>query len=133
MPNQFVNTIVFVSDLQESKRFYKDILGIKVKEDLKTVVFFENRLVLHCARSIMNTVFKQAVKASPNAQGSKNLLVYLECETPETLDRMYSEMKDKVSIIHEIEPQEWGQRVFRFYDPDGHIVELGEPQTRSLS
>jgi hypothetical protein len=23
--------------------------------------------------------------------------------------------------------QPWGQRVFRVYDPDGHIVEIGEP------
>ena len=25
--------------------------------------------------------------------------------------------------------QPWGQRVFRIYDPDKHMVELGEPMT----
>ncbi len=76
----------------------------------------------------MNTVFKQEAEVPTNAQGSKNLLIYLECDAPEALDKIYSSMKDKASIIHEIEIQKWGQRVFRFYDPDGHIVELGEPQ-----
>lgn len=33
-----------------------------------------------------------------------------------------------VELIHPIERQAWGQKVFRFYDPDGHIVEVGEPQ-----
>ncbi|WP_424540407.1 hypothetical protein [Sinorhizobium medicae] len=27
-----------------------------------------------------------------------------------------------------IERQAWGQRVFRFYDPDEHAIEVGEPQ-----
>jgi hypothetical protein len=32
-----------------------------------------------------------------------------------------------VELIHPILQQAWGQRVFRFYDPDRHIVEIGEP------
>ena len=30
-------------------------------------------------------------------------------------------------IIHPIETAPWGQRGFRLRDPDGHIVEIGEP------
>ncbi|HPK57676.1 MAG TPA: glyoxalase/bleomycin resistance/dioxygenase family protein, partial [Spirochaetota bacterium] len=29
-------------------------------------------------------------------------------------------------FIHEIEEQPWAQRVFRCYDPDKYIVEIGE-------
>jgi len=31
-----------------------------------------------------------------------------------------------VEIIHDVHEYAWGQRVMRFYDPDGHIIELGE-------
>jgi len=31
-----------------------------------------------------------------------------------------------VEFIHPVHEQPWGQRVMRVYDPDGHIVELGE-------
>jgi catechol 2,3-dioxygenase-like lactoylglutathione lyase family enzyme len=31
-----------------------------------------------------------------------------------------------VEFIHPIEKQPWGQRVARFYDPDGHVIEAGE-------
>ena len=34
---------------------------------------------------------------------------------------------DRVDLIHPIVEQAWGQRVFRFHDPDGHAVEIGEP------
>ena len=29
-------------------------------------------------------------------------------------------------IIHDVHEYNWGQRVIRLYDPDGHIIELGE-------
>ena len=31
-----------------------------------------------------------------------------------------------MEYIHGIKEQPWGQRVIRFYDPDMHIVEVGE-------
>lgn len=30
-------------------------------------------------------------------------------------------------FVHPLVEQPWGQRVFRIYDPDGHVVEIGEP------
>ncbi|MDZ4170670.1 MAG: hypothetical protein U1C19_00780 [Methanobacteriaceae archaeon] len=29
-------------------------------------------------------------------------------------------------FVHEIREQPWGQRVMRFYDPDGYLIEIGE-------
>ncbi len=31
-----------------------------------------------------------------------------------------------ICYIHPLKEHRWGQRVVRFYDPDGHIVEVGE-------
>ena len=31
-----------------------------------------------------------------------------------------------ITVMHEIRLQPWGQKVFRVYDPDGNIVEIGE-------
>lgn len=131
MSNQFINTIVFVSDLNKSKEFYANTLGIKIKKDLETVVFFNNQLVLHCAKSILNTVFKGKITDMPEIRGLNNMLIYFECETLGELEKLYEDIEDKVRIIHKIELQEWGQRVFRFYDPDGHIIEFGEPQVEN--
>ncbi|HEX7712444.1 MAG TPA: VOC family protein [Bacillota bacterium] len=35
-------------------------------------------------------------------------------------------VKSGYEIIHPFEKQAWGQNVFRFYDPDRHIPEIGE-------
>lgn len=31
-----------------------------------------------------------------------------------------------VRIINPAEEQSWGQRIVRFWDPDGHVIEVGE-------
>ena len=32
----------------------------------------------------------------------------------------------KIEFVHPVKEHSWGQRVVRFYDPDKHIVEVGE-------
>jgi hypothetical protein len=36
-------------------------------------------------------------------------------------------MAAEVWAVHPLREHPWGQCVFRVYDPDGHIVEIGEP------
>jgi signal transduction histidine kinase len=31
-----------------------------------------------------------------------------------------------VKLVHPVREEPWGQRVIRLYDPDGHIIEIGE-------
>ncbi|TCS35203.1 VOC family protein [Reinekea marinisedimentorum] len=125
MAVKFVNTIVFVSDLAESKRFYSDLLGIKVKEELESIIFFENHLVLHSDKPILDSVFKTESKSRLNPIGANNILIYFECESLSELESTFGKVSSKAKVIHEIEVQDWGQKVFRFFDPDGHILEFG--------
>lgn len=131
MATKFVNTIVFVCNLQESQDFYAKFLGLKVDRGLEKIVFFENGLVLHCAKSASEMVLGRA-GTNEASQGNNNLLIYIECASFDELQMLYSRVRSEVRIIHEVKRQSWGQRVFRFYDPDGHIVECGEPQTEKV-
>lgn len=124
MQNSFVNAIIFVKDIEISKDFYTNLLGMKILKDCGTIVFFENHLALHVADRIIKTVFKRDKFSSFRKQGKNNLLLYFE--TDELAD-FYNKIAGKVSIIHGIAEQAWGQKVFRFYDPDHHIIEFGEP------
>ncbi len=125
MKVKFVNTIVFVKNISLSKRFYIELLGLHVLEDYGTIVIFEDHFVIHNSRNLIKTVFKKDRLFSKFKQGSKNLLIYFECDH---LEDAFERIKDgNVKFIHEIEKQAWGQNVFRFYDPDNHIVEIGEP------
>lgn len=121
--NVFYNTIVFVKDVAASRRFYEDVIGIRAVEDHGTIVFFENHFTIHDGKALLGTVFGKTPRFN-RRNGKKNLEIYFETDSiEESLGRV---RESGARLIHGIENQAWGQRVFRFYDPDGHIVEIGE-------
>ena len=84
----------------------------------------------------MNPVMKPAMKplieggiyaitSHEHSLGRGNLEIYFESgQLDETVALL---QKNGVEFIHPLVEQPWGQRVVRFYDPDRHIVEVGEP------
>lgn len=121
---RFVNPIPFVRDIGLSKAFYQDILGLSVLEDFGSFVLFETGFAIHEGQSLEQTVWREAT-TSQEPYGRRNLLLYFEHEDVEAA---FAEIGPRVKLIHPVERQAWGQRVFRFYDPDGHAIEIGEPQ-----
>ncbi|HMB21901.1 MAG: VOC family protein, partial [Chloroflexota bacterium] len=88
-------------------------------------VLFEDHFAIHQARELAATVWKaEAPSGTDQPQGRHNVLIYFETDT---LEDTFERLKEKVRLINPIERQAWGQNVFRFYDPDGHVVEIGEP------
>lgn len=57
--------------------------------------------------------------------GPKNAELYFE---EDDLDAFLKRLATlDINYVHELREQPWGQRVVRFYDPDLHIIEVGEP------
>ncbi|MFK0160939.1 VOC family protein [Rhizobium sp. NPDC090279] len=121
---RFVNPIPFVSDIARSKTFYGDLLGLKILNDFGNFVLFETGFAIHEAKSLEQTIWKKQIE-TPERYGRQNILLYFEHED---VDAAFEAVAPHVDLIHPVEKQEWGQRVFRLYDPDGHAVEIGEPQ-----
>lgn len=121
--NVFYNTIVFVKDINKSKKFYTEVIGLKILDDFQTIVFFENHFVIHNGNNLLKTIFKRSPLLNFN-KGKKNIEIYFETDN---IEESYKKIIDSnVKVIHAIEKQAWGQKVFRFYDPDNHLVEIGE-------
>ena len=76
--------------------------------------------------TINNAVKEEENKFTPN-DPRKNSSIELYFEVVD-MDNLYSEIVNaNLDVCHEIVPQPWGQRVFRFFDPDGYLIEVGEP------
>jgi catechol 2,3-dioxygenase-like lactoylglutathione lyase family enzyme len=122
---KFINSIAFVKDITASKAFYAELLGLKIVADHGAFILFEDHFALHQAHELAVTVWgADCPPGIDQPQGRQNLLLYFETED---LEQMFARLKDQVKLIHPIQRQAWGQAVFRFYDPDGHVVEIGEP------
>lgn len=121
---RFINPIPFVSDIGRSREFYQKTLGLKIVEDFGSFVLFETGFAIHEGHALERTVWGEASGAT-EPYGRRNLLLYFEHED---VDAAFAAIAPHVELIHPVERQAWGQRVFRFYDPDRHAVEIGEPQ-----
>nr|WP_314087946.1 VOC family protein [uncultured Shinella sp.] len=121
---RFVNPIPFVRDIARSRAFYETRLGLRVLEDFGSFVLFETGFAIHDGSALEKTIWGEA-SATERAYGRGNVLFYFE---DQDIDAAFARIAPHVDLIHPVERQAWGQRVFRFYDPDGHAVEIGEPQ-----
>jgi len=120
-----VETIVFVRDIARSTAFYRDVLGQPIKHDYGDIVMFEHGFSIHDGPDLLEKTYKRPGAFPKAPQGKDNLDIYFETDDLEgALDAV---VKSGADVIHPIEVQPWGQRVFRFHDPDGHIVEIGDP------
>ncbi|WP_419913733.1 VOC family protein [Hoeflea sp.] len=121
---RFVNPLPFVKDIAASKAFYRDVMSLRVTRDHGDFVQFESGFALHDGGSLLQTIFGRDAQ-EPETYGSQNLVLYFEVDD---IEDAFNRIEPNVDLIHPIEEQNWGQMVFRFYDPDGHMVEAGESQ-----
>jgi catechol 2,3-dioxygenase-like lactoylglutathione lyase family enzyme len=119
---KYVCSLIVVENIERSREFYEKTLKQRVKFDFGANVTFEGGFAIH-----LREHFEKITKGKSSRSilyGSNSFELYFETEK---MDGIYNELKNQnVEFVHEIEEQPWGQRVLRFYDPDKHIVEIGE-------
>jgi catechol 2,3-dioxygenase-like lactoylglutathione lyase family enzyme len=122
----FLSTIIVVEDVMKSRTLYEGILKCKVSADFGVYnVGFEGGLSLY-----KKTLFQELVGNLEILDKSNNFVVYFEVED---LDELEKEIKGRgFSFVHSIREQPWGQRTFRFYDYDNHMLEIGETMTIAI-
>jgi catechol 2,3-dioxygenase-like lactoylglutathione lyase family enzyme len=118
---KFDAPLIVVNDMARSRYFYEQILGQKVKYDFGPNVPFEG-FSLHL-KSHFQSLLGDATQY-PVTQKAHWGELYFETDELELIYQRLNEAT--VEFIHSICEQPWGQRVMRFYDPDGHIIEIGE-------
>jgi catechol 2,3-dioxygenase-like lactoylglutathione lyase family enzyme len=124
MDIKFEGSVIFVKDVKASRRFYEDLLGQKVKDDFGRFVGYEGGFGIWEADFAHQLIYEKPLEES-GPLGKRNLELYFETEDIEDAWSRFSEAA--LELVHPMIEQPWGQRVFRLYDPDGHIVEIGEP------
>ena len=116
---KYTSTLIAVSDLEKSKQFYRDVLGMKVVADFGANVTLDGGLVLQTMDTWKSFIRTDNV-VLPNNAGE----LYFE---EEDMDAFCEHLKQfDIRYVHPLFEHRWGQRVVRFYDPDMHIIEVGE-------
>lgn len=114
---------LFVKDISASRKFYTEILGLTIHLDFGKNIIFSGGFAIWEI---------QPDHLIPQTLGYNNLSdknfnrfeLYFETET---LDKDFLLLKNNnVRFLNEIHEEPWGQHTIRFFDPDNHLIEIGE-------
>lgn len=119
---KFSNPMIVVSDIEKSKQFYYKVLGLKVVNDFGANVTLTDGLVLQTKDTWVNFINKQD---SEIIFGGNAAELYFEEDNFDDFVQKINAIEG-INYVHFVLEHSWGQRVVRFYDPDKHIIEVGE-------
>ena len=119
---KFQNPLLVVTDMEASKNFYKDVLGLDVILDFGANVTLAGGLCLQTKETWMEFI---DAKEEDIIFGGKNAEIYFEEDDFDAFVERLKSLKN-IDYVHPVIEHRWGQRVVRFYDPDKHIIEVGE-------
>lgn len=115
------NILFVVSDIEKSKRFYEELFGLKVITDFGENVILTEGLVLQ-----QKNVWEEGMKKEVSFGGHDAELYFEEIDMDGFLEKLKNQ-EVKVEFVNEQTPDHpWGGRVVRLYDPDRHVIEVGE-------
>lgn len=119
---QHTVTLLAVRDIEASKRFYCELLGLEITCDFGANVTLSHRIALQTIESWQGFIHRsrEEIRLSHNASEL--------CFEEQDLDAFMQKLDawPEIVYLHPLKEHSWGQRVLRFYDPDGHIIEVGE-------
>ena len=116
---KYTSTLIAVKDMDISKQFYHNVLGLNVVANFGANVTLDGGIVLQTLDTWKSFIRMYNVTL-PNNAGE----FYFE---EDDMDAFCNHLKSfDICYVHELYEHRWGQRVIRFYDPDKHIIEVGE-------
>ena len=113
--------LIVVKDIERARRFYHDLFGFEVLIDNDGNMILTDGLVLQEEKYWRVFLGREVIPENNACE-----LYFEEADIEgfaEKLERDFPEVR----YVNRLMTHSWGQRVIRFYDPDGNLIEVGTP------
>ena len=115
------NILIVVNDIEKSRKYYHDLFGLEMIVDNDGNMILTEGLVLQEEKYWKKFLGKEIIGKNNSCE-----LYFEESDIEgflQKLERLYPETE----YVNTLMTHSWGQRVIRFYDPDGNLIEVGTP------
>ena len=115
------NILIVVRDIERSKKFYHDLFGLERVLDNDGNMILTEGLVLQDEKIWREVLGKAVVPENNSCElyfEERNIEEFVE-----KLERLYPQTR----YVNRLMTHSWGQKVVRFYDLDGNLIEVGTP------
>jgi uncharacterized glyoxalase superfamily protein PhnB len=121
---KLASTRIIAADIKGMVAFYEMVTGLKA--DWLAPVFAE--IVTPSAALAIGAEETLALWAEGSARSKDNHSAIIEFQVAD-IEAEYQRLKDKVTLVGDIQTMPWGNRTFQFRDPEGTLVSLYMPFT----
>ena len=115
------NVLIVVKDIEKSRKFYHDLFGIDLVLDNDGNMILTEGLVLQDEKIWKSFLDRDIVPKSNSCE------LYFEEQDIEAFARKLEKLYPDIEYVNSLMTHSWGQRVIRFYDLDGNLIEVGTP------
>ena len=115
------NILIVVKDIEKSRKFYYDLFGIDLVLDNDGNMILTEGLVLQDEKIWKSFLDRDIVPRSNSCE------LYFEEQDIESFVEKLERLYPSIEYVNRLMTHSWGQRVVRFYDLDGNLIEVGTP------
>ena len=115
------NILIVVKDIEKSRQFYHDLFDIDLVLDNDGNMILTEGLVLQDEKIWKNFLGKDIISKNNSCE------LYFEEQDIEAFIEKLERMYPDIEYVNRLMTHSWGQRVIRFYDLDGNLIEVGTP------
>ena len=115
------NILIVVKDIERSRQFYHDLFGLELILDNDGNMILSEGLVLQDEKIWKNFLGRDIIPENNSCE-----LYFEEADLEGFVERL-EKLYPKVQYVNRLMTHSWGQRVVRFYVPDGNLIEVGTP------
>ncbi len=120
------NILITVSNIDRSIQFYHDLFGLMVVNNQGGNVIMTEGLVLQDEK-----IWKHFMNRDIQYKNHATELYFEERDIEGFIEKLKISPYE-IEYVNELMTHEWGQKVIRFYDLDGNLIEVGTPmETRT--
>ncbi|XCP85024.1 VOC family protein [Roseburia hominis] len=115
------NILIVVKDIEKSKQFYHDLFGLEMVLDNDGNMILTEGLVLQDQKIWAKFLEKDIISESNSCE------LYFEEHDIEAFVQKLEKLYPSIKYVNRLMMHSWGQKVVRFYDLDGNLIEVGTP------
>ena len=115
------NILIVVKDIEQSKKFYHDLFGLDTVLDSDGNMILTEGLVLQDEKIWKTFLGKEIIPVSNSCE------LYFEERDIEAFAEKLEKLYPSIQYVNRLMTHSWGQKVIRFYDLDGNLIEVGTP------
>lgn len=115
------NILIVVKNIEKSKQFYHDLFGLDMVLDNDGNMILTEGLVLQDEKIWKKFLGKDIIPKSNSCE------LYFEEQDIEAFIEKLENTYPSIQYVNRLMTHSWGQKVIRFYDLDGNLIEVGSP------